>query len=125
METTQRHRDALDRLSRSGIRIAVDDFGTGFSSLAYLTAFKVSRLKLAGQFIDDMAVNPANAAIVRATASLARELGIELVAEGVMTAEQETMLMAAGCRYAQGFYFGEPMSAAAIARPLEGRPTFE
>ena len=125
METTQRHRDALDRLSRSGIRIAVDDFGTGFSSLAYLTAFKVSRLKLAGQFIDDMAVNPANAAIVRATASLARELGIELVAEGVMTAEQETMLMAAGCRYAQGFYFGEPMSAAAIARLLEGRPTFE
>jgi len=118
METTQRHRDAFDRLRDSGVRIAVDDFGTGFSSLAYLAAFRVSRLKLAGQFIEDAATNPANAAIVRATASLSRELGIEFVAEGVTNAQQEAVLKSAGCRYAQGFYYGEPMSPEAVSRLL-------
>ena len=111
METTERYNEAFERLRRIGVRLAIDDFGTGYSSLDYLRSFRVSRLKIDRRFIEGMTINPDDATIVRATIRLAEELGIEAVAEGVETAEQRQMLIAAGCKFAQGNYFGLPMPA--------------
>ncbi len=117
-ETTQRHSEAFKRLRQIGVRFAIDDFGTGYSSLDYLRSFNVSRLKIDRSFIADVTTNPDDAAIVRATIGLAHELGIEVVAEGVETAEQKDFLGAAGCKLAQGFYFGEAAPAAAASEML-------
>ena len=119
METTQKHSDALDRLRRIGVHITIDDFGTGYSSLDYLRSFHVSRLKIDRRFINDVTVNPDDATIVRATVGLAHALGIEVVAEGVETAEQRNFLISAGCEFAQGHYYGKPVpenAASALLR---------
>ncbi|HEY4985954.1 MAG TPA: EAL domain-containing protein, partial [Bradyrhizobium sp.] len=95
-----------------------DDFGTGYSSLAYLRSYRVSRLKIALEFVRDIASNAGDAAIVRATIGLARELGIDVVAEGVETAGALSLLEAAGCRCAQGYYFSRPVPADAAGELL-------
>jgi len=118
METTQKHSDALDRLRRIGVRITIDDFGTGYSSLDYLRSFRVSRLKIDRRFIDGVVTNPDDATIVRATIGLAHALGIEVVAEGVETADQRDFLISAGCRFAQGYYFGKPVPEAMASELL-------
>jgi EAL domain-containing protein (putative c-di-GMP-specific phosphodiesterase class I) len=100
------------------VRIAIDDFGTGYSSLDYLRSFRVSRLKIDRRFINDVTTNTDDAAIVRATIGLAHELGIEVIAEGVETAGQRDFLIAAGCKLAQGYYFGKPIPAAAASELL-------
>jgi EAL domain-containing protein (putative c-di-GMP-specific phosphodiesterase class I) len=102
------------------VRLAIDDFGTGYSSLDYLRSFHVCRLKIDARFIADVTTSADDAAIVRATIGLAHELGIEVVAEGVETSAQRDFLLAAGCQFAQGHYFGQPMPAAA-ATELLGR----
>lgn len=109
METTQKHRESFERLRGLGVRLAIDDFGTGYSSLDYLRSFCVSRLKIDRRFVEGITTDPNDATIVRATISLAHELGIEVVAEGVETAEQKQFLISAGCKVAQGYYLGEPM----------------
>lgn len=109
METTRKHSEALERLRRIGVRLAIDDFGTGYSSLDYLRSFPVSRLKIDRRFVEGVTTNPDDAKIVRATIGLAHELAIEVVAEGVQTAAQRDFLISAGCKLAQGNYFGEPM----------------
>ena len=114
MSSKQKHPATFDRLRQSGVRLAIDDFGTGFSSLDYLRTFHVARLKLAQQFIDEVIDNPDSAAIVRAAISLAKELGIDVIAEGVNNAEQRAFLLAAGCRCGQGDGLGRPLPAAQI-----------
>jgi diguanylate cyclase (GGDEF)-like protein len=109
MEAWLEQRDVLLRLRRSGTKIAIDDFGTGFSSLQYLNRFPVDRLKIAQDFIKDLCDGPGNAAIVKATISLARELGLQVIAEGVETPEQFDLLTAWGCREVQGFYFSKSL----------------
>ena len=123
IETTQRHGEAFKRLRKIGVRLAIDDFGTGYSSLDYLRSFRVSRLKIDQRFISDVTTSADDAAIVRATIGLAHELGIEVIAEGVETAGQRDFLIAAGCKLAQGYYFGKPMPAAAASELL--RQTFQ
>jgi EAL domain-containing protein (putative c-di-GMP-specific phosphodiesterase class I) len=118
LETAQRHGESFKRLQQIGVRLAIDDFGTGYSSLDYLRSFRVTRLKIAQRFIDNVAACADDAAIVRATIGLAHALGIEVLAEGVETAAQCDFLIAAGCKLAQGFYFGRPMPAAAAAATL-------
>jgi diguanylate cyclase (GGDEF)-like protein len=115
MEATEAHGGLIGRIRALGIGIAIDDFGTGYSSLEYLRSYQVSRLKIAREFIRELGSNPGDAAIVRATIGLARELGLEVIAEGVETAEQLAFLDAAGCRYVQGYYFGRRVPAAAAA----------
>ena len=94
------------------MRLAIDDFGTGYSSLDYLRSFRVFRIKIDQRFINDVTTSADDAAIVRATIGLAHELGIEVVAEGVETAAQRGFLIAAGCKVAQGYFFGKPVPAA-------------
>ena len=118
LEATQRRGEIFKRLRDIGVRIAIDDFGAGYSSLDYLRAFRVSRLKIDQRFIADVTTNADDAAIVRAVIGLARELSIEVIAEGVETAAQRDFLIAAGCRLAQGYHFGKPMPAAAASELL-------
>jgi diguanylate cyclase (GGDEF)-like protein/PAS domain S-box-containing protein len=101
----------LKQLRELGVGISIDDFGTRYSTLAYVKHFPVDRLKIDQCFVRDVATNPSDAAIVRAIVSLGHSLDLEIVAEGVETVQQSTMLRAEGCDEVQGFYFGGPMSA--------------
>jgi diguanylate cyclase (GGDEF)-like protein/PAS domain S-box-containing protein len=111
MESGGRHAAALERLRQAGVRLAIDDFGTGFSSLGYLRTFRVSRLKIAQNFVNGVPESTDDTAIVRAIIFLANALGIETVAEGVAGTAQRAFLAEAGCRTAQGNVLGAAMPA--------------
>ena len=102
--------DALDRLRKTGVTIAIDDFGTGYSSLEYLRWFPVERIKIAQVFVKELETKHDDAAIVRATIGLARELGVNVIAEGVETEAQADLIAGWGCEEAQGFLFSRPLS---------------
>jgi diguanylate cyclase (GGDEF)-like protein/PAS domain S-box-containing protein len=115
MKASHEHNDVLLRLRQRGLRLAIDDFGTGFSSLDYLRRFPVDRIKIAQVFIIDLVTAAGDAAIVKAAIGLARELGINIIAEGVETAAQLRLLQSWGCREVQGYYFAKPLTADEIA----------
>jgi EAL domain-containing protein (putative c-di-GMP-specific phosphodiesterase class I) len=108
----------LDALHDLGVRVCVDDFGTGFSSLSYLQKFAIDRLKIDRSFVVAMTSGDASRSLVSAILAIARTLDIDVVAEGVETAEQAQGLTALGCRGAQGYLFGRPMPAADVERVL-------
>jgi len=124
MEVTQQHRDTLKRLRHLGARIAIDDFGTGYSSLSYLANYPANRLKIAQELMAGVDSDPRNAAVVRAAIQLARELGIEIIAEGVETQAQVNFLISAGCTLGQGYLFSRPVTAKRAGRLLR-RGTIE
>lgn len=99
----------LTRLRQAGFRIAIDDFGAGYSSLNYLVELPVDKVKIDQRFIWSLFNSPRNQAVVKAILSLARTIGIQTVAEGVETAEQLAFLQAHGCHYVQGYYLARPM----------------
>ncbi len=99
----------LRRLHELGVSISIDDFGTGYSSLTYVKNFPVDRLKIDQCFIRDLPTDPSDAAIVRAIVSLGHSLELDIVAEGVETADQLARLRAEGCDEVQGYYFGRPL----------------
>lgn len=94
----------LEQLSQLGIVVAIDDFGTGYSCMSYLQRFPIDELKIDRSFIRDLDFNPNDVSIVRAIISLAHELGLKVVAEGVETAEQLAVLHRMGCDQYQGFF---------------------
>jgi EAL domain-containing protein (putative c-di-GMP-specific phosphodiesterase class I)/ActR/RegA family two-component response regulator len=106
--------EVLTRLRIKGIRLSIDDFGTGHSSLLSLMRLPYTELKIDRSFISHCETDPEAWKIIRATISLAHELGLEVVAEGVETASIEARLIAAGCDIGQGWRFGRAMPAAAI-----------
>lgn len=118
LETTQEHRGIVERLQQTGVKMAIDDFGTGYSSLHYLRSYRFNHLKVAQQFVAGLPANSGDAAITRATLSLAREFGIGVIAEGVETAEQAAYLLSLGCEHAQGFHFAKPLPAGAVTELL-------
>jgi EAL domain-containing protein (putative c-di-GMP-specific phosphodiesterase class I) len=116
--------EVLRSLRRIGVRLAVDDFGTGFSSLTFLTRVQVDEVKIDRAFVKAMVHSPEAAAIVRTTVDLGRELGLRVVAEGVETMEQRDLLIAMGCVSAQGYLFFRPMPPAkALIALTAARPT--
>jgi diguanylate cyclase (GGDEF)-like protein len=112
MEASEIRGGSLEKLRQAGLRIALSGFGTGYSSLSYLATCPVNRLKIARQIVSGAATEPHNAVVLRTAIRLARELGIEFLAEGVETLVQANFLVASGCEQAQGFYFSEPVTAA-------------
>lgn len=111
---------ALARLRRKGIRISLDDFGTGYASLTHLQRFPVDEIKIDRSFIDGLAVDSSNAAIVKAMINLGRNLGMDVVAEGVETTTQALLLRSWGCDVAQGFLYSRPMAADSIPGFVKG-----
>lgn len=111
--------DCLAQWKRLGVRIALDDFGTGFSSLSYLSRLPLDRLKMDKSLIRRMTSDPKTAAIVRSVISLGKDIGFEVLAEGVETEEQFGMLSQLGCQQVQG-YLCTPPARASEARCLLG-----
>jgi diguanylate cyclase (GGDEF)-like protein/PAS domain S-box-containing protein len=99
----------LRRLKALGVRISMDDFGSGYSSLSYLQAFPFDKIKIDRAFVMNLGRNPQSAAIVRAVIGLGHGLEMSIVAEGVETQEQLGFLAEVGCDAVQGFYIGKPM----------------
>ncbi len=100
----------LEELHKNGVQITIDDFGTGYSSLARLTSLRLDKLKIDRSFVAGLE-DPNNFAIVRAVVSLGRSLNLEVLAEGVETAEQLERVRLAGCDSVQGYFTGYPMDA--------------
>lgn len=111
LENTAAATTVLSQLTALGIQLHMDDFGTGYSSLSYLHRFPVKALKIDRSFISSMGLGSKNLEIVRAIITLASELGIDAIAEGVTSVEQLTQLTELQCRYAQGYLFAKPMNA--------------
>ena len=112
----------LAELKAVGVRIWLDDFGTGYSSLAYLKRFPIDGLKIDRSFVDSIATDPNDATIARMVIALARELKMQVVAEGVETWEQFSFLSRARCDAMQGYLFSESILAEDFARLLtQGR----
>ncbi|MFC6656187.1 putative bifunctional diguanylate cyclase/phosphodiesterase [Roseibium salinum] len=103
--------ELMDAFRRIGIKLAIDDFGTGYSSLAALKNFPLTRLKIDRSFVRDLHVDESDRSIARAIISLGRELGLNVVAEGVETPEQQAFLASCRCDTVQGYQFGYPMDA--------------
>ncbi len=108
----------LTYLRGRNIQLSIDDFGTGYSSLSYLHRFPVSTLKIDRAFIDMMMGDTENFEIVRTIRTLAHSLGMQVVAEGIETDEQLSMLVSLGCELGQGFYFSQPVTAYEAASML-------
>lgn len=104
----------LRALSRMGLEISFDDFGTGFASLATLKQFPVTRLKIDRSFVHDVADTTSSSAIVQAIIMIGRSLGVDVIAEGIETERQRRQLIALGCSSGQGYLFGRPMPADAV-----------
>ncbi|TAN53144.1 MAG: EAL domain-containing protein [Methylococcaceae bacterium] len=111
MEDAESSTQALQALKSIGLSISVDDFGTGYSSLSYLKRFPIDNLKIDRSFIRDITVDPDDEAIVSSIIAMAHALRLSVVAEGVETEQQLTMLREKRCDQAQGFYFCPPVSA--------------
>jgi EAL domain-containing protein (putative c-di-GMP-specific phosphodiesterase class I) len=99
----------LDELRHAGFKVVLDDFGTGYSSMSYLSDLTIDTLKIDKSFIDGLAKDSKALAIIKAIISLSRDLGCEIIAEGVESEEQKNELLGLHCNIAQGYYFYRPM----------------
>jgi len=113
----------LGQFRAAGLRFSIDDFGTGFSSMSYLTSFPFDVLKIDRSFVSKVTERSEDAALTQAIIAMAKSLHLEIVAEGVETEAQLDFLRTSGCTFAQGYLFAKPMSAADFAGLLGSRRT--
>lgn len=109
----------LHQLRTLGVQLAIDDFGTGYSSLSYLPRFPTNTLKIDRSFVSKMNRRSDEREIIRTILLLAHNLGMDVVAEGVETADQANQLLRLGCEYGQGYYFSKPLASEAATELLE------
>jgi EAL domain-containing protein (putative c-di-GMP-specific phosphodiesterase class I) len=121
MTDPERAQDVLARLSELGIELSLDDFGTGYSSLSMLKRLPVRELKIDRSFVMDVLDDAEDAAIVRSTVDLARNLGLRVVAEGVESAEAWDLLAEWGCDIAQGYHLSRPLPESELLALLATR----
>ena len=119
LQNSSKHIVMIDTLRHAGSRIYIDDFGTGFSNLSYLKTLPVDAIKIDQGFIRGIDCDERDAAIVGGIISMAENLQLSTIAEGVETAEQAEKLRTMGCRYCQGYYFSKPIPAAQCRALLE------
>ncbi len=117
--------ELLQQIKALGIRLAIDDFGTGYSSLSYLHRFPLDTLKIDRSFINNAAADGEGMEIARTIMPMAKNLRLDVVAEGVETVEQVALLKRLQCRYAQGYYFSRPLAPKDIGALLTEDPTWE
>ena len=113
----------LKALRELGIRIALDDFGTEYSSLTYLRKLSPDSIKIDGSFVQEVLTDPDSASIVKSMINLSRDLGINVVAEGIETAEQFSFLRGQNCHEVQGYFISAPKSAKEITAFLSSGDT--
>jgi diguanylate cyclase (GGDEF)-like protein len=106
-------------LRRSGALIAIDDFGTGYSSLSYLKSLPLDKIKIDKSFVQDLLDDDDDATIVRAIIQLGKSLGMQVIAEGVETAEQEAYIISEGCHEGQGYHYSKPLPARELSAYLK------
>lgn len=106
-------------LRRSGALIAIDDFGTGYSSLSYLKSLPLDKIKIDKSFVQDLLDDDDDATIVRAIIQLGKSLGMQVIAEGVETAEQEAYIISEGCHEGQGYFYSKPLQARELGAYLK------
>lgn len=121
MDNVERTRTVIETLRGYGVRVAIDDFGSGYSTLSYVRDLAVDEIKLDRDFVSAVRGDDRAGVIVRAVIALAHELGLTTVAEGVENAETVALLRDYGCRYVQGYYYNEPLTAAAMLDLLTAR----
>jgi EAL domain-containing protein (putative c-di-GMP-specific phosphodiesterase class I) len=122
MENAESAAALLLELKRLGLQLSIDDFGTGYSSLSYLHRFPFDILKIDRSFVSRLDSAAENIEIIQAIITLARNLGLEVVAEGIETAEQLAQLRRLGCDYGQGYFFSEPVPKEDASVLLEQNP---
>ena len=117
--------ETLEKLTAMGVKASIDDFGTGYSSLLYLKRLPASELKIDRAFVKEMSVGNEDSVIVSAIIALAKALGLQVVAEGVETAEQQHFLTGLGCETLQGFLLDRPMTPTQILARIDQVPAGE
>ena len=125
MEDNEMAITIMKRLHALGLKLSIDDFGTGYSSLNYLHRLPVNYLKIDRSFVSRMQTNPENAEIVRTIIMLAKNLNIEVIAEGIETVEQSEHLKNLNCSFGQGFLFSKPVVAETAERLINDFPPAE
>jgi EAL domain-containing protein (putative c-di-GMP-specific phosphodiesterase class I) len=124
MSDPERAAIGLSQLDAFGVRISLDDFGTGQTSLGYLSSLPIDELKVDRSFVGNMVSDRSSAAIVRSIIDLGHNLRLRVVAEGIEQRDVLTALLDVGCDEGQGFLFARPMPAADLNRFLSITPTF-
>jgi diguanylate cyclase (GGDEF)-like protein len=124
MENAEAALDILTSLRAMGVQLLIDDFGTGYSSLSYLHRFPFNVVKVDRSFVTAMAAAEKNREIVRTIVDLAHKLGMQVIAEGIETAEQLAALRGVACGYGQGYLFSKPLDAEAMAGLLARNPAW-
>jgi PAS domain S-box-containing protein len=113
----------VNELKKLGLRFSIDDFGTGYSSLSYLGRFPMDTLKIDRSFVSNLKSNPENREIIRTIIGLARNLGMDVVAEGTETLEEISYLKSLDCEFAQGYFFSKPVDSVVALAMLRGSPS--
>ena len=112
----------LKQIQEMGLRVTMDDFGTGYSSLAYLKDFPLECIKIDRSFVKDIDKDENANKLIASIISIAHGLGLEVVAEGVEEKYQADHLIALGCEYIQGYYYGRPMPQSEVAEIIKKEP---
>jgi EAL domain-containing protein (putative c-di-GMP-specific phosphodiesterase class I) len=119
MANPEKAASILNSLKDLGIHLSLDDFGTGYSSLSYLHRFPFHNLKIDRSFVSKMESGDKDAEIVKVINSLAKNLGMEVVAEGIETLGQWSLLEGLACAYGQGYYFSKPLEDSAASSLIQ------
>ena len=122
MENAESAVELLTQIRKLGVKVAIDDFGTGYSSLSYLKRLPIDTVKLDRSFVNGATTDPDDAALVMAIVTLAHNLRLRVVAEGVETEEQLAFLRLLRCDEGQGYLFGKPMPPESFESQLTGDP---
>ena len=122
MQNIDRSSVIIEELKNIGVKVSIDDFGTGYSSLSILATLPIDTVKIDKSFINDMMLSPNVSTLVKTIIEMGKNLNFDLIAEGIETEEQMTLLIEKGCLYGQGYFYSKPVQRdeieALLKKPL-------